>query len=139
MLACHGGSGWLSERVSQRSLCSLGEGNAFDSEHRVARVANIKANPKVGVSFIDVFAQKGYKLRGRAELIAHDDARYRQYEVPLLGITKGVFRIVSIIAVQAQAVEPMVAPSYRFLPGTTEASQVASAMRAYGVAPRRTA
>jgi hypothetical protein len=39
-----------------------------------------------------------------------------------------------VIVVQAQAVEPIVAPSYRLYPAeTTEASQIASALKTYGV------
>jgi predicted pyridoxine 5'-phosphate oxidase superfamily flavin-nucleotide-binding protein len=100
-------------------------------------VRNIGANPNVCASFIDVFAQKGYKLRGVAELVEHSDSRYQQLEAPLLDITKGAFRILSIIAVHVSAVEPIIAPSYRLIPGTTEVSQRESAMRTYGVVPRQ--
>lgn len=100
-------------------------------------IRNIGANPNVCVSFIDIFAQKGYKLRGVAELVERSDPRYTRLEAPLLDITKGAFRILSIIAVHVCAVEPIIAPSYRLIPGTTEASQVESAMRTYGVMPRQ--
>ncbi len=46
------------------------------------------------------------------------------------------FTIRSVLVIQVQSVAAIVAPSYRFYPDdTTEASQVASAMRAYGVKP----
>ena len=45
----------------------------FDAEHiAVANIAspgtakNIEANPKVCLTFIHVFAQKGYKIKGQA-------------------------------------------------------------------------
>lgn len=99
-------------------------------------IRNIGVNANVCVSFIDIFSQKGYKLRGVAELIKPGDARYQHLEAPLLSITKGAFRILNIIAVKVTDVERIVAPSYRCNPGLTEASQVESAMRAYGVVPR---
>jgi hypothetical protein len=37
---------------------------------------------------------------------------------------------------RVETVTPLLAPSYRFVPGTTEASQVASALEAYGVRAR---
>ncbi|HYD96555.1 MAG TPA: pyridoxamine 5'-phosphate oxidase family protein [Noviherbaspirillum sp.] len=100
-------------------------------------ISNIRANPKVCVSFIDVFSQKGYKLLGVAEVVERGDPRFPTFEAPLFDITKGAFRILSIIAVQVSKVEPIVAPSYRLVPGTTEASQIESAMRTYGVSPRK--
>jgi hypothetical protein len=99
-------------------------------------VRNIEAEPRVCVSFVDVFVQKGYKLKGTAEIVRPKDARYSELEPPLLHITKGLFPIRSIIAVQVSAVEPIVAPSYRLIPGTTETSQIQGAMGTYGVVPQ---
>lgn len=96
-------------------------------------VCNIEAEPRVCISFVDVFVQKGYKLKGTADLVRPKDARYAVLETPLLHITQGLFPIRSIIAVQVNAVEPIVAPSYRLIPGATEASQIEGAMRTYGV------
>ena len=96
-------------------------------------VRNIRAEPRVCVSFVDIFVQKGYKLKGTAELVRSEDARYVELEPPLLAITKGLFPIRGIIAVQVNAVEPIVAPSYSLIPGTTEASQIQGAMRTYGM------
>lgn len=98
-------------------------------------VRNIRANSRVCVSFVDVFVQKGYKLRGVAEVVKRSDSRYAELEAPLVLITGGVFPIHSVIAIQVTAVEPIVAPSYRWIPGTTEASQVAGAWKTYGVLP----
>ncbi|MEM9997185.1 MAG: pyridoxamine 5'-phosphate oxidase family protein [Bacteroidota bacterium] len=98
-------------------------------------VRNIRANPQVCVSFVDVFVQKGYKLIGTAELIAPDTPRYEALLPPLHRITQGLFPIRSIIAIDVTATAPIVAPSYRLWPDVTEATQRASAMRTYGVAP----
>ncbi|PSN20119.1 flavin-nucleotide-binding protein [filamentous cyanobacterium CCP5] len=96
---------------------------------------NIRGNPQVCVSFVDIFVQKGYKLKGRAEIVRPKSPRFSQLEVPLEQITQGLFPIRNIITVQVQTIEPIVAPSYHLMAGTTEASQIAGAMRAYGVKP----
>jgi len=96
-------------------------------------VRNIEVEPRVCVSFVDVFVQKGYKLKGTAKLIRPQDARYPDLEPPLLQITKGLFPIRSIIAIQVSTVAPIVAPSYRLIAGTTETSQIEGAMRTYGI------
>lgn len=99
-------------------------------------VRNLGANPQVCVSFIDVFAQRGYKLRGVAEMVRPADPQHSQFLAPLRQITKDAFPIRGIIKVNVTAAEPIIAPSYRLIAGTTEQSQVAAAMRAYGVMPR---
>ena len=98
-------------------------------------VRNIQANARVCLSFVDVFVEKGYKLKGVAEVVRRSDGGYAELKAPLVQITGGVFPIHSIIAIEVTAVEPVVAPSYRLIPGITEASQIAGAMKTYGVAP----
>ncbi|MBK6636318.1 MAG: pyridoxamine 5'-phosphate oxidase family protein [Rhodocyclaceae bacterium] len=101
-------------------------------------VRNILANPNVCLSFVEVFVQKGYKLRGVAEIVTPTAQRYAEWLAPLTQITQGAFPIPGIIAITVTAVEPIMAPSYRLIPGTTEASQVASALNTYGVIAKPT-
>lgn len=115
---------------------------ALDAEHLlIAHIAsprsvrNLADNPKVCVSFVDVFTQKGHKVVGTASVIAPSDPRFAQMEPLLLAKTHGKFPIQALILVKVQASEPIVAPSYQLFPDTTEAMQVASAMRTYGVMP----
>ena len=99
-------------------------------------VRNIRSNPQVCPSFVDVFVQKGYKLRGDAKIIDKNDPRFATFAESLLSLTKGIFPIHSVIHLHVVESEPIVAPSYRLVPGTTEESQIRSAMATYGVAPR---
>jgi predicted pyridoxine 5'-phosphate oxidase superfamily flavin-nucleotide-binding protein len=95
---------------------------------------NIRANPKVCLSFIDVFAQKGYKVLGLATEALPSDAAYAHWVEPLRAMAGERFPIHSVFVVLATAVEPIVAPSYLLHPSeTNEATQVASALRSYGV------
>ena len=115
----------------------------FDAQHLViahiaspTSVRNIRVNDRVCVSFIDVFVQKGWKVSGSACLLGRDDAEYAHWVAPLRQMAGPRFPIHGVIVVQAQSVEPIIAPSYRLYPQeTTEASQVAAALRTYRVQP----
>jgi predicted pyridoxine 5'-phosphate oxidase superfamily flavin-nucleotide-binding protein len=95
---------------------------------------NIAQHPLVCLSFVDVFVQKGFKLLGRAREVLADDPEFATWAKPLLAMVGQRFTIQSVLVIQVQSVAAIVAPSYRFYPDdTTEASQVASGMRAYNV------
>ena len=95
---------------------------------------NIAQHPQVCLSFVDVFVQKGFKLIGTAREVRATDAEFPDWAAPLLAMAGQRFTIQSVLLVHVKSVAAIVAPSYRFYPDdTTEASQVASAMRAYNV------
>jgi hypothetical protein len=115
---------------------------AVDAEHLVIAhiasprsVRNLADCPKVCVSFIDIFTQKGFKLLGNATVIAPTDERFAGLDALLQTKTQGRFPIRAAMLVKVTAVEPIVAPSYWLYPETTEAAQVASALRTYHVVP----
>jgi len=113
----------------------------FDAGHLVianiaspASARNIALNPRVCVGFIDVFVQKGFKVSGTARHVARHAPDYPSWAAPLQALAGPRFAIHGVFVVTAAAVEPIVAPSYRLYPDeTTEASQVAAALRRYGV------
>ena len=97
-------------------------------------VRNIAQKPQVCLSFVDVFVQKGFKLLGTAREVRADNAEFAIWAKPLLAMVGQRFTIQSVLVVHVQSVTAILAPSYRFYPhDTTEASQVASGMRAYNV------
>lgn len=96
--------------------------------------ANVAANPRVCVSFVDVFRQKGFKVVGLATDVAASDPAFGRLVAPLRAMAGDRYPIRSVIRVRATAVESIVAPSYWLFPTeTTEASQERAALRAYGV------
>jgi uncharacterized protein len=115
----------------------------FDAEHLVianiaspTSVRNIQINPLVCVSFIDVFVQKGFKVAGTARNVPRQAAEFSRWAAPLKLKAGLRFPIHSVLVVRATAIDAILAPSYRlYAAETTEQSQVASAMRAYGVQP----
>lgn len=115
---------------------------ALDERHLViahiaspGSVKNIRTHPEVCVSFIDIFSQRGFKVYGRARFVRRDEIEYAEVVPPLEAITRGAFPIHGVMMVEVERTATIVAPSYRLVPGTTEASQRASAMESYGVVP----
>ncbi|WP_028996816.1 pyridoxamine 5'-phosphate oxidase family protein [Azohydromonas australica] len=101
-------------------------------------VRNLRINSQACLSFIDVFIQKGFKVKGRAEVIDPAHPEFSKWSAPLREMTQDRFPLHSVIVLHPASVEPIVAPSYLFFAAeTTEQTQIASAMTAYGVQPRR--
>lgn len=96
---------------------------------------NILARPRVCVSFVDVFSQKGFKVKGMATVARVGDAAFATFAPPLAELAGQRFPFSSIFVVNVQSVDPIIAPSYRLLPDTQESAQIASALRTYGVQP----
>ena len=99
-------------------------------------VWNIRARPRVCVSLIDVFRQRGAQLYGDARIAGRGDADYAAHAPKLSDMAGDAFVIRNVMVVAITRTAQIVAPSYWAKPGTTEADMVASAHRAYGVQPR---
>ena len=97
-------------------------------------VRNIRENPKVCVSFIDILVQKGYQLKGEAEIAEPTFAGYTEMEKKLTAITGGKFTFATITRIKIQSAKQILAPSYLLFPDTKEEDQRASAKKRYGFA-----
>ncbi len=98
-------------------------------------IRNILENSKVCVSFIDVFVQKGFKLKGIATLVDVNDIAFKAKVKPLTDLFTDQFPIKTVIEIKVTSVDRIEAPSYFLNPQTTEDSQVDSAMKTYKVKP----
>lgn len=100
-------------------------------------VRNIRENPAVCVSLIDIFLQRGRKLEGTADIIAPDHPDFATLTAPLLEKTGGVFPIRHVISVDVGRTSPILAPSYVLFPDRSEEELRTDAYRTYGVQPVR--
>ncbi|TZG37702.1 pyridoxamine 5'-phosphate oxidase family protein [Agrobacterium sp. B1(2019)] len=98
-------------------------------------VHNAIARPKVCVSFVDVFRQKGFKLTGNARIVAADDSDFQALGADLLRMAGTDFPIRNIIAVKVESVSRIWAPSYKLFPERSENDRMWSAYETYGVRP----
>ena len=95
---------------------------------------NIKVNPHVCVSFIDIFVQKGFKVKGLAKIIKKSDPYFSLNLKFLTDLFTDKFPVKSIIEITVTNVERIQAPSYFLYKDTTEKSQIESALNTYKVA-----
>lgn len=98
-------------------------------------IKNIKYNPQVCVSFVDVFVQKGFKIKGKALLIDQNDHGFNEKVKPLTDIFTDEFPIKTVIEIHISEVDAIQAPSYFLYPDRTEQFQIESAMKTYKVKP----
>lgn len=98
-------------------------------------VANIRANPHVCVSFVDVFRQKGFKLTGTAHVIGRRDPGFEDEAAGLLRLAGPAFPVRHAIIVKVEKAARIIAPSYVLLPDMDDAERLAGAYRRYGVRP----
>lgn len=98
-------------------------------------IDNIIENPNVCVSFVDVFVQKGFKIKGVATLIDKSDTSFKEKIKPLTDLFTDKFPIKTLIEIKVTKVDTIYAPSYFLYPDITEQSQVESAMKTYKVKP----
>ena len=96
-------------------------------------VANILENKNVCISFVDVFVQKGLKIKGQAKIIYKKDTDFEIKSKPLTTLFTDKFPISAIIEITVQKVESIIAPSYFLYSETTEEGQIKSAMNTYKV------
>ena len=96
-------------------------------------VKNIKENNAVCISFIDIFVQKGFQLKGRATIIDKGHADFTAMEKILLDIVGDKFPFASITNISVEKVKRIIAPSYILYPETTEADQIQNARKAYQI------
>lgn len=97
---------------------------------------NIESNSNVCVSFIDIFKQKGFKVKGTATIVDESEESYHSKLAFLKQLGSEGFPIKNIIVVGVDSVEPIIAPSYWLFPETTEQTQIAQSMKTYRVNPR---
>lgn len=98
-------------------------------------IKNLKSNPNVCVSFLEIFVQKGYKVKGIAKLIHQNNVDFAEKSQPLIDSYGSHFPIQSVIEIVVNQVDKIIAPSYYLFPETTEKTQIADAMKTYGVKP----
>lgn len=95
-------------------------------------VKNIRSNPKICLSLIDILIQKGYQLKGTAEIIDRKNPKFEKYWKPLHAMASDKFPFNSIIKIKPESSKQILAPSYLLYPeSTSEESQIQNAKRMY--------
>ncbi len=96
---------------------------------------NIKENPQVCVSFVHVFIQKGFKIKGMAKTIEKHAIYFNDRLLHLTERFQVDYPVKSIIEIEIKEISKIIAPSYYLKPGIIEQEQIKSAMATYKVKP----
>lgn len=96
---------------------------------------NIRDEPRVCVSFLDVFSQKGWQLYGDAVLLRAGDDGFEDRKAILQNMAGDAFRVATLWDVALTMAKEIIAPSYRFNPDVKETDMREAAMRTYCVQP----
>lgn len=98
-------------------------------------IQNIEMNAQVCVSFLDIFVEKGFKIKGIAKIIDKNNSDYEVKLKMLTDLFSDRFPIKSIIEINIKSISKIASPSYFLFPETTEEGQIKNAMKTYGVKP----
>ena len=89
-------------------------------------------NEKVCISFIDILVQKGFQIKGKAEIITTTYSEFRIMNKILFEMCGGKFPFDTITKITLGQVKSIIAPSYILYHETTESKQIKSAKNTYG-------
>jgi uncharacterized protein len=98
-------------------------------------IRNIGANPRVCVSFVDVFRMKGFKVEGEASVVPQGDPAFGALSQELLRKAGPDFPIRNVIRITIRRISRILAPSYTLFPDRSEEERMRSAYETYGVRP----
>jgi uncharacterized protein len=98
-------------------------------------VRNIRVDPRVCVSFVDVFRMRGFKVEGNADLVPRDAPAFDEVGAALLAKAGPDFPVRHAIRVRIERVTRILAPSYTLFPKRPDEERMESAYATYGVRP----
>lgn len=98
-------------------------------------VRAIRDHPRVCVSLIDIFRQRGHKLMGAAEIVEGGSAGFETLVSPLRETAGPDFPIRNVIAVRVERTAPILAPSWRLFPERDAEEHMRRTRETYGVRP----
>ncbi len=96
------------------TLCVLDDEHLMFADIRSpGTVANLRINPAIEVNVVDQFVRKGYRFKGRAEVIEEGPEFKRLLAI---FVQRGVFdaprRIRAIVVLCVEQVRPLISPGY---------------------------
>lgn len=92
---------------------------------------NIRSNPQVCVSLIDIFRQRGHKIIGPARIVGPGDSRLSE---ALHNKAGPDFPIRNVIEISIERSQPIVAPSWKLFPERDADEHIRRTCATYGVA-----
>jgi len=98
-------------------------------------VENIKQNPAVCLSFIDIFRQRGSKITGKAVIFPKEDPQFEIFGAALVKMAGPKFDVRNVIKIDVERISRILAPSYQKSKFPNEDAIRDDAYQTYGVRP----
>ena len=113
------------------TVCVLDDGHLMFADIRSpGTIANLRENPNVEVNVVDPLVRKGYRFKGRAEVLeAGADFERLVAVFASHGMSDAPRRIRAVVVVQVDQARPLISPGYDR--DTNEASMRARWVRHY--------
>lgn len=108
---------------------------AFANIASPGTIANLQRNPAVEINAVDVFARRGYRFKGTAELKLSGSEVFDFVAEPFWEENGDQFPVTEVALVHVTRALPVLSPAYTYIDGLTEADLRAAYVRKYGMAP----
>lgn len=112
------------------NLSPKGTTAVYDDDHLVfvdirspRTVANLRANPAVEINVVDQIVRKGYRFKGRAEVVEEGpqlEELLRGYEGRGTMLTEAGKRARAVVLVEVERAAPLVSPGYDWVESEEE-------------------
>jgi uncharacterized protein len=123
------------------NLSPKGTLRAWDDDHLVfadiaspRTVANVAANPYVEVNIVNPFSRRGFRFKGRAEVL-RDGEVFTTIARELRERHGPAFPVSSVVKVRVETAQPVLSPAYTCDPSAKEADIRRRWLAFYGVKP----
>lgn len=97
-------------------------------------IANLRQNPGIEVNFVDVFARRGYRFKGTAEVLDGGPV-FEKAAKTLLDVHGPQYPCNHAVLIQVEFAAALESPAYMFNEGMTEDVMRSAWMRRFGVNP----
>jgi uncharacterized protein len=114
------------------NLSPKGSVRVYDDDHLVfmdinspVTLANLRRDPRIEINSIDVFRRRGYRFKGRAEIVPPGHPAYEWLNAWLLEVNGPGYPANEAVLVHVERVLPVLSPAYTF-GGASERDLIAS-------------
>ena len=121
------------------NLSPKGSLQPWDDDHLVfadlaspMTIRNLRANPRIEINVVDPFARRGFRFRGRADVLA-DGPVFAAVAAALLAKFGPKLRVDHVVRVRVEEARPVISPAYALDPSATVESVTGEWLDIYGV------
>ena len=98
-------------------------------------VRNLRRNPAIEINAIDIFARRGYRFKGTANMVPPGNPEYAFVAEPFWAENGKQFPVHEIVKVEVTRAAPALSPAYTFIKGLTEEDLRKAYLGKYGLRP----